>query len=138
MNMRNLLFAVFAVCFAGCASDIASAPRIKYPVTYTVQLGNTQVRSDYGPQNMNTQATQQVAVEVGKPLYFRVDAPFDVNVQVSEVSGGSSRQVSQLEGRRFNGMLTPDAPNLEFSFRAARPNTGGPLQFTLSDQPLQP
>lgn len=139
MNARIALLALSALLAAGCASDIASAPRIKYPVTYTVQVGNTRVNSDYGPQNLSTTANQQVAVDPGSPLYYSVAAPFDVAVQVSEIpSNGAKRQVSTMQGQSFSATVTPSTPTLEFSFSPVRANTGGPLEFTLSDRPIGP
>jgi hypothetical protein len=139
MKTYLVLLSFAAALLAGCASDVASAPRIKYPVTYKVPFGNTQVRSDAGPQVMNTQANQQVAVEVGQPLYYQVIAPAEVAVQIYEVSTpGSRRQISQMQGTTFTGMVTPQTPTIEFSFGAARANSGGTLEFSLSDQPLTP
>lgn len=139
MKATLALFALAAALLAGCSSDIASAPRINYPVTYKVPVGNTQVRSEYGPQNMNTSANQQVAVEVGRPLYYQVISPVEVAVQINEITAQSSRrQVGQMQGTTFTGMVTPQSPSLEFSFTAARANSGGTLEFSLSDRPLTP
>jgi hypothetical protein len=139
MNAKHILLSLGVALLAGCASDVASAPHIKYPITYQVPVGNTRVTSDYGPQNLNTQAVQQVSVDAGQPLYYQVVSPTDVSVTVSEVtSSGARRQVSQMQGSSFTAMVTPQTPTLEFSFGAARTNTGGTLQFTLSDKPLAP
>lgn len=137
MNAKIALFSLAAVLFmAGCASQ-PSAPRIKYPVTYQVQVGNTRVTSDYGPQNLTTQATQQVSVEPGRPMYYQVVSPFDVAVTVSESSSpGMKKQVSQMQGTTFTAMITPQTPTVEFSFAPTHTNSGGTLQFTLSDQPI--
>lgn len=125
-----------ALLLGACASE-SSAPRINYPVTYSVQVGNTRVTSDYGPQNLNTQAVQQVAVEPGRPLYYEVVSPFEVSVQVSEsASPGVKEQISQMQGTTFTAMITPKTPTVEFVFAAAHTNSGGALQFTLSDQPI--
>lgn len=139
MNARIALFSLAAALMAGCATDTPATPRIKYPVTYTVQVGNTRVNSDYGPQNLSTTANQQVAVDPGSPLYYRVNAPYDVSVQVSEIpSTGSKRQVSTMQGMSFSATVTPTTPTLEFAFSPVRANTGGPLEFTLSDKPIGP
>jgi len=137
MNPKITLWSLVAVlCMAGCAST-PPVPRIKYPVTYQVQVGNTRVNSDYGPQNLTTSANQQVAVDAGHPIYYQVVSPFDVTVQVSEsASPGVKKQVSQMQGTTFTAMITPPPPMLEFSFSPSRTNTGGTLQFTLSDQPI--
>lgn len=139
MHHKIALFSFAAVLFmAGCASE-PSAPRIKYPVTYQVQVGNTRVTSDYGPQNLTTQATQQVAVEPGRPMYYQVISPFDVAVTVSEASSpGMKKQVSQMQGTTFTAMITPQTPMVEFAFAPTHTNSGGTLQFTLSDQPISP
>jgi len=134
-TILSLCLFVAAIFVGGCASE--PLPRIKYPVTYNVQVGNTRVTSDYGPQNLNTQAVQQVAVEAGRPIYYQVVSPFEVSVVVSEsASPGVKEQVSQMQGTTFTAMLTPKTPMLEFAFAAARTNSGGTLQFTLSDQPI--
>ncbi len=137
MKLPISLFSLAALLFmAGCASEPA-APRIKYPITYQVQVGNTRVSSDYGPQNLTTQATQQVAVEAGRPMYYQVISPFDVAVTVTEsASPGMKTQVSQMQGTIFTAMITPQTPMVEFSFAPAHTNTGGTMQFTLSDQPI--
>lgn len=121
---------------AGCASE-PDAPRIQYPVTYHVQVGNTRVTSDYGPQNLTTQAMQQVAVEAGRPMYYQVVSPFDVTVQIYEAASSNvKKQVSQMQGTTFTAMITPQTPTLEFTFTPSHTNSGGDVQFTLSDQPI--
>lgn len=139
MKLNLSLFSLAAVLLiAGCASEPAT-PRIKYPVTYSVQVGNTRVASDYGPQNLTTQAVQQVSVDAGRPLYYQVVSPFEVNVTVSEsASPGVKKQVSQMQGTTFTAMITPETPLVEFSFTPAHTNSGGTLQFTLSDQAITP
>ncbi|HEU5077766.1 MAG TPA: hypothetical protein VFT72_01040 [Opitutaceae bacterium] len=134
-TLLSLCTLAAALLVGGCYSE--PVPRVKYPVTYNVQVGNTRVTSDYGPQNLNTQAVQQVSVEAGRPIYYQVVSPFEVSVVVSESSSpGVKEQVSQMQGTTFTAMLTPKTPLLEFTFAAAHTNSGGTLQFTLSDQPI--
>jgi hypothetical protein len=125
-----------AALITGCSSE-PSAVQIKYPVTYNVQVGQTKAVSDYGPQTLSNQAVQQLTVEVGRPLYYAVDSDFDVLVTVAEVpSPDERRQVSQMQGSKFTTSITPETSTLVVTFAAAKPNTGGNLKFTLSDQPI--
>lgn len=140
MNAKLVCLSLAALAFAGCASDVPPTPRVQYPVTYQVPVGNTNVHSDYGPQNLSTQATQQVAVEPGRPLYYQVISPVDVAVAVSEApdADGTRHAVSEMQGTRFTAMVTPASRTLEFSFKPVQPNTGGTVRFTLSDRPISP
>ena len=138
MIKSKITLAGFAaiLLMAGCSST-PPLTRIKYPVTYQVQVGNTRVASDYGPQNLTTSANQQVSVGAGRPIYYQVVSPFDITVQVSESdSPHTKKQVGQMQGTSFTAMATPQTPVLEFSFVPTHTNTGGTLQFTLSDQPI--
>ena len=124
--------------FAGCSSEPAVI-HIKYPITYQVQVGETKAVSDYGPQSLSNQAVQQLTVEVGRPLYYRVDSSFEVLVTVAEVPSPDMRhQVSQMQGANFTTSITPQSSNLVVTFSAAKPNTGGTVKFTLSDEPFSP
>ncbi|PTY08504.1 hypothetical protein DB347_02675 [Opitutaceae bacterium EW11] len=138
MKAKLGFFSLAAVLLGGCASDVPPTPRIQYPVTYQVPIGNTSVRSDYGPQNLSTQATQQVTVETGRPIYYQVVSPVDVSVSVNELSGPKAARhlVSQMQGTSFTAMVTPTTPALEFTFSPVQANTGGTVRFTLSDRPI--
>ena len=130
--------ALAALVLGGCAST-PPVPRIAYPVTYNVQIGSSQLVSGAGPQSMTVSATQNVAVEPGKTLYYQVVSPIDVNVFVYEQTASDTRKlVSQMQGRAFNATITPATRNLQFVFQSAQPNTGGNLQFTLSDRAIPP
>ena len=134
--ISTLLCLVTAGFFAGCASE-PEAVQVKYPVTYNVQVGQTKAVSDYGPQTLSNQAVQQVTVEIGRPLYYSVSSEFDVLVSVSEVpSPDERRQVSQMQGKEFTTSITPETSTIVVTFTAAKPNTGGNVKFTLSDQPI--
>ncbi|HKB90626.1 MAG TPA: hypothetical protein VKC60_08945 [Opitutaceae bacterium] len=125
------------IWMAGCASSPPPRPRINYPVTYQINIGNTQVRSEYGPQNLNVSATQQVMVQPGQPLYYQVYSPVNVTVYVYErASSNTRRLLGQMQGTSFTTAVTPSVDMLEFVFSAAQSNTGGVVQFTLSDRPL--
>ena len=134
--LTAFLCLVATVFIAGCSSE-PDAVRSKYPITYNVQVGQTKAVSDYGPQTLSNQAVQQLTVEVGRPLYYSVDSDFDVLVTVAEVpSPDERRQISQMQGSRFATSITPETSTLVVTFSAAKPNTGGNVKFTLSDQPI--
>ena len=136
MKILSVLVLVGAALLAGCSSE-TEAVHVKYPVTYTVQVGETKAVSDYGPQSVSNQAVQTLTVEPGRPLYYRVSSSFDVLVTVAEVPTPDERhQVSQMQGQNFATSITPQAASLVVTFTAAKPNTGGTLKFTLSDQPI--
>lgn len=137
LNPKIALLSLAAVLLVGGCASTPPLTRIKYPITYQVNVGNTRVASDYGPQNLTTSANQQVSVEAGRPIYYQVVSPFEVTVQVSEPSsGGVKRQINQMQGTSFTASITPATPMLEFSFTPSHTNSGGTLQFTLSDQPI--
>ena len=135
-NLILLISAAVALVFAGCASEPEVA-HVHYPVTYQVQVGNTKAVSDYGPQNLKTEATQRVTVEPGLPLYYHVESPFEVLVTVAESpTPDMKHEVSNMSGSSFTTSITPQTPTIEVTFSAAHPNTGGILKFTLSDKPI--
>lgn len=137
MKAQLLISFVAAVALlAGCATT-ANVPRVNYPVTYNVQVGNTQVATNVGGQNLNVAATQQVEVEPGEPLYYRVNSPVDVTVSVYEVASTGDRSLlGQMRGTSFTTSVMPSTRAVEFSFAAAQANSAGTLQFTLSDEPI--
>lgn len=121
---------------AGCATT-ADVPQVDYPVSYNVQVGNTQVATSAGGQNLNVAATQQVEVEPGEPLYYRIASPVDVTVTVYELTpAGQRSMLGQMRGTRFTTSVMPSTGMVEFSFAASQPNSSGTLQFTLSDEPI--
>jgi hypothetical protein len=126
-----------ALLAGGCAT--ATLPRVTYPVTYQIQLGNTQVRSDYGPQNLNVNATQDVTAEAGEPLYYQVSSPVLVNVYAYDLDTGGTRVLlGSNQGTVFSSSVTPTSDSLRFVFSVAQANTSGVVQFTISDQPISP
>lgn len=141
-DMKKTTFALLALglsaLFAGCGTTRAPVTRVNYPVTYQVQVGNSQARSDAGPQNLSVTATQEVATNPSEALYYRVVSPFDVSVVVYEKDGssGTRRQIGQLQGMNFGSSVVSSTDRIEFTFASASPNTGGGLQFTISDRPI--
>ena len=136
MKAQLLVSLIGAALLAGCATT-ADVPRVAYPVSYNVQVGNTQVATDVGGQNLNVAATQQVEVEPGEPLYYRVSSPVDVTVSVYEVTSSGDRSLlGQMRGTSFTTSVMPSTGTVEFSFAASQPNSSGTLQFTLSDDPI--
>lgn len=141
MKTKTLLFpaalALTAAFFAaGCVST-PPPPRVSYPVTYNIQVGNTQVVTGDGGQNLNVNATQQVAVQPRVPLYYRLDSPVEVALTVFEISSSGARsQIGQMRGTSFTTSIRPVTSRLEFSFAVTQPNSGGTLKFTLSDRPI--
>ena len=132
-----IAFAGLALVFAGCATS--NLPRVTYPVTYQIHLGNTQVSSAYGPQNLNVNATQDVTAGAGEPLYYRVNSPVPVNVYVyAENSAGTYAYLGQNQGNLFDASVTPPSSSVRFVFSVAEANTSGVLQFTISDEPIPP
>jgi hypothetical protein len=135
ITIVGILLAAF---LGGCAETNPPLPQIHYPVTYQVPVGNRQAQSNYGPQNLSVNATQDVTVQPGVPLYFQVVSPIPVNTYVYDRSGpsGNGSLITQLSGTTFTSSVTPESTTLEFSFQPLQANTSGTLQFTLSDQPL--
>ncbi len=129
------LAAVALLWGAGCASN-PSRPRVSYPITYQIQVGNSQVSASGDAQNLNVTANQQVEVAPGRPLYVKVDSPVVVNFQIFETNGSSARLVTKMEGTTFNTSFTPSTTQARFEFSAARANSSGMLQFTISDTPI--
>ena len=142
MNTRilaSLGATALAFFFAGCVS---SPPSISYPVTYQIQVGNTQVSSVNGPQNAIVNASQVAAVVPGAPLYYQVVSPVIVTVTAYERTypndPASRRQVGQMQGTTFTSSIVPTVVTMEFTFAVAQANSSGVLQFTLSDRPIAP
>ncbi|HSI09911.1 MAG TPA: hypothetical protein VK985_15090 [Rariglobus sp.] len=126
--------------FAGCATPAPPRPMVKYPVTYDVPVGNTQVSASAGPQNLNVSSTQQVTAKVGEPLYYQIVSPVAVTVSIYERRSPESGRllVRELQGTAFTSSVTPAVSALEFVFSVQQANSSGTLKFTLSDRPLAP
>jgi hypothetical protein len=124
---------LLALLIGGCGTP--SPPHAAYPVTYNIQVDNTQVNSDTSPQNVNMSPTQDVAVVGGQALYYQVVSPVDVTVYFYGVEGQGERVfLNQMQGRTFTSSVTPSTNTLEFVFVATAPNSHGTLKFMLSDQ----
>ena len=141
MNKRSLVnfcILTLGLLMGGCATS-PRTPHVAYPVTYDIQVNNTQVHSDYGPQNLSVNATQDVAVASGQTLYYQVVSPVDVTVYFYGVdSPGQRAFLGQMQGTSFTSSIVPSTGTLEFMFIATHPNSSGTLKFTLSDQPIAP
>lgn len=146
MNKHTVLLsgalALAVGLFAGCSTTPSAPPRpvVVYPVTYDVPVGNTQVTSTSGPQNLNVSSTQQVTAVVGDPLYYQVVSPVAVTVSIYERKSADYARVlvREMQGTSFTASLTPSVPNLEFVFSVMQSNSSGSLKFTLSDRPIAP
>lgn len=133
-NLARAVCAIFlAVVIGGCVTTA------KYPITYQIKVGNTQVVSGYGPQNINVNARHVVEVEPGETFYYQVVSPINVTVYAYEQEGnGERRLVSQMQGTAFTSSVVPNEKSLEFLFSVTQANTSGSIQFTVSDKPLAP
>lgn len=130
------LAAAAALFLSGCSSE----PDVNYPVTYHLPIGNSQVTSAYGPQNMNVNATQDVQFPAGRTLYYQVISPVNLTFYVFDKTGpgpGGSL-LGQMQGTTFTSSATTQSGTLEFVISASDANTGGTVTFTISDRPLTP
>jgi hypothetical protein len=143
--MKTLSFllplAALTALLGGCASPQPPLPTIHYPVTYQVPIGNTSAQASTGPQSLNINATQDVEVQPGVPLYYQISSPVAVTVYLYEkigaAPGGNLLGQMQLPaGGPTTNQITPRTSSLEFVFSASQANSSGTLQFTLSDQPI--
>jgi hypothetical protein len=144
---RFLRAAVIAIpaaallALTGCVAPTPPRPVVAYPVSYQVQVGNTQVSANDGPQNLNVSATQDVSVEPGKTLYYQVVSPIDVTLSLSELplsNSTTSSRIAQMQGTTFTSSITPTTSAIRFTFAATTANSSGTLRFTLSDRPIAP
>ncbi len=120
---------------SGCSSP-SNLRHVNYPVTYQVQVGNSQVNAAGDNQNLNIVANQHVEVIPGRTLFFNVDSPVIVHLEIYERDGSSRRMIGQMEGTMISSSFTPRSETAVFEFAAAHANSSGTLQFTLSDEPL--
>jgi hypothetical protein len=132
-----LAVATFAAFFSGC-STYTNAPRVDYPVTYQIPVGNTRVNADAGGQNLDVVARQRVAAVPGRRLYFRVASPVDVTMRIYLHDGAPAELLSEMNGVNFTSSVIPDTDELEFTFGVTAANSSGTVQFTLSDRPIPP
>lgn len=128
------------LALTACVAPTPPRPVVAYPVSYQVQVGNTQVTANTGPQNLNVAATQDVSVEPGKTLYYQVTSPIDVTLSLYELpyTNSPSTRLAQTQGTTFTSSITPTSSAVRFTFTASQPNTSGTLRFTLSDRPIAP
>jgi len=135
MSRWALVFPAFFI--GGCSTP--APPHAAYPVTYRIQVDNTEAHSDTGSQDLTMSPTQDVAVVSGQRLYYRVVSPVDVTVYFYGVEGQGERVfLGQMQGRTFAASVTPSTSTLEFVFVATQPNSSATLKFTLADQPAAP
>jgi hypothetical protein len=137
---RSLALAIplSLLALTACVAPTPPRPAVSYPVSYQVQIGNTQVRANDGPQNLNVSATQDVSVEPGKTLYYQVVSPIAVTLTLAEVPAPSTTTtpIAQMQGTTFTSSITPTTSALRFTFTASQANSSGTLRFTLSDEPI--
>ena len=128
------------LALTACVAPTPPRPVVAYPVSYQVQIGNTQVRANDGPQNLNVSATQDVSVEPGKTLYYQVSSPIDVTLSLYELPSSTtpSARLAQTQGTTFTSSIVPTTSAVRFTFTATQPNSSGTLRFTLSDRPIAP
>lgn len=129
------------LALTACVAPTPPRPVVAYPVSYQVQVGNTQVSASDGPQNLNVSATQDVSVEPGKTLYYQVASPIDVTLSLYELPAStatSTARVAQMQGTTFTSSITPTTSLVRFTFGASQANSSGTLRFTLSDRPIAP
>lgn len=129
------------LALTACVAPTPPRPVVSYPVSYQVQIGNTQVRANDGPQNLNVSATQDVSVEPGKTLYYQVVSPINVTLSLAELPVPSTTitaPIAQMQGTTFTSSITPTTSALRFTFVASQANSSGTLRFTLSDEPIAP
>ena len=111
---------------------------VSYPITYRLPIGNSQVTSAYGPQNLNVNATQDVSVQPGTNLYYQVVAPVNLQFYVFDKTGPGpgGTMLGQMQGSNFSSSVVSQTGVIEFVFSAAQANTGGTVSFTVSDRPI--
>lgn len=128
------------LALTACVAPTPPRPVVAYPVSYQVQIGNTQVTANDGPQNLNVSATQDVSVEPGKTLYYQVVSPIDVTLSLYELpyTNSPSTRLAQTQGTTFTSSITPTTSAVRFTFSATQANSSGTLRFTLSDRPIAP
>lgn len=133
-----LLTLALAGSFGGCSSGVQPLlPALHNPVTYQVPVGHvtpTRGQPSYG-------ATQDVVVEPGQPVYYRITSPVAVSVYYYEKTGAAPNgnllgHLSVPAGRPVSARIVPATSTLEFLFTPAATAARGDLQFTLSDRPL--
>ena len=126
------------LALTACVAPTPPRPVVNYPVSYQVQISNTQVVSTDGPQNLSNSATQDVTVEPGKTIYYQVVSPIDVTVSLYELPTPNmpSARIGQMQGTTFTSSITPSTSVVRFVFSAAPANSSGNLRFTLSDRPI--
>lgn len=122
----------------GCSSGVQPLlPAIHNPVTYQVPVGH----AASAPGSPAYGATQDVVVEPGQPVYYRITSPVPVSVYFYEKTGVSPNgnllgHVSVPAGEPVSARIVPATSTLEFLFKPAEASARGDLQFTLSDRPL--
>jgi hypothetical protein len=135
MNVKILLplAALGLLVLAGCDS----VP-YNYPITYQVPIGNSTVSNAYGPQNLNVSGVQDVPAQPGVQLFYQASAPVTLTFYAFDKTGpGPGGPVlNQSQGQFFNGSVTPTSSTVEFVFSVAQANTGGTVQFTVSNRPI--
>ncbi len=126
------------LALTACVAPTPPRPVVAYPVSYQVQIANTQVVSADGPQNLSNNATQDVTVDPGKTLYYQVVSPIDVTLSLYELPspGMPSARIAQMQGTTFTSSITPSTSVVRFVFSASQANSSGNLRFTLSDRPI--
>lgn len=113
---------------------------VHYPVTYQVPVGGSAV-PHVGNPHLDVSATQDVAVQPGKPLYCEIESPVPLTVYLYERVGAAPNanlltHVEVPANQRVKERFIPPTSSVEFLFADQNPGVSGILQFTLSDEPL--
>jgi len=117
----------------GCATTTPT-----YPITYQIPIGVSQVSNAYGVQNLTVNATKDIPVQPGVTLFYQVVSPVNLTFYVFDKTGPGpgGTLLGQLQGTAVTSQVVPQSSTLEFVFSAAQMNTGGTVQFTVSDRPI--
>jgi hypothetical protein len=124
-----------AVCLGGCTTTTTSLP-----MSYQIPIGNSQVSNAFGVQNLSVNATQDVTVPPNSTLYYQVISPVNLTFYVFDKTGNipGGTLLGKLQGTTFTSQAISRTGTLEFVFSADQMNTGGTVQFNVSDRPLAP
>jgi len=128
-----LLAAALSLTLAGAARLDAGDSQVQFPATFNLSVGKAASTADES-------ANQDIPAQQGTQLYFQVNSPFSVvlNIYSKTDSGKRGDLIGSMKGTSFGSSINPQDGVLQFSIAPEDKSNGGSVTFTISDGPLMP
>jgi hypothetical protein len=127
------LASALALALVGASRLDAGDPQVQFPATFNLSVGK-------GAPTPDESASQDIPAQQGTQLYFQVNSPFGVvlNIYSKTDSGKRGDLIGSMKGTSFGSSINPQDGVLQFSIAPEDKSNGGNVTFLISDGPLMP